>query len=137
MAKDAFAGEAIATALTERWGEELQEGERFDAQLETDEREAKLTVAVVGADGAERHEFEVRVRNGSRGPAAARDTALDATDALVGLWLEDGRPRLPGNSEEREWEGTPVLVTARRINPRLQAEADRLLGESDEGGLDS
>ena len=99
-----------------------------------------VLVALVGADGATRHEFEVRAPQRIGGGGGPRDLALDAADSLLGEWLEDERPRLPGVTALREYEGTPVQVTARLVLPRLQAEADRLLGESDEdegGGLDA
>jgi len=135
MAQAEFSKDAIAAALRERWAEYLREGESFEAEIDAEGKEARVLLAVVDADGSTRHEFEVVAAQRVGGGGGALDVALDAADALVGEWLEDGRPRLPGVSVAREYEGTPVQVTARLVLPRLQAEADRLLdGDEEEGG---
>ncbi len=139
MAKAGFSADAIAAALLERWEEFLHEGEAFEAKVDTEGKETSVTLAVVDADGARRYEFEVKAPQRVGGGAGAVDVALDAADALVGEWLEDGRPRLSGMTAAREYEGTPVQVTTRMVLPRLESEADRLLGEDDDegGGLDA
>lgn len=138
MAKGGFSTEAIAGALAERWEEFLREGESFAAAIESENEETRVVLALVDPDGATRHEFVVVAPQRVGGGRDAAELALDAADALMGEWLEDGRPRLPGVPALREYEGTPVQVTARLVHPRLQAEADRLLGDEDEeGGLDS
>lgn len=136
MAQGGFSRDAIAAALRERWEEYLREGETFEAEIDTGGKEARVLLAVVGADGSTRHEFEVKAPQRVGGKAGALDVAVDAADSLLGEWFEDGRPRLPGVTAEREYEGMPVQVTARLVLPRLQAEADRILGEDedDEGG---
>jgi hypothetical protein len=139
MAQSGFSTEAIAAALEERWEEFLREGESFLAEVDSEGEKARAMLALVDADGATRHEFEVLAPLRVGGGRDARELALDAADALLGEWLEDGRPRLPGIAAPREFDGTPVQVTARLVHPRLQAEADRLLGDDDDegGGLDA
>jgi len=139
MAKGGFSTEAIADALAERWAEYLREGESFSAEVAEEKGETRVVLALVGPDGATRHEFEVVAPQRVGGGGSAAELALDAADALLGEWFEDGRPRLPGVPTAREYEGTTVQVTARLVHPRLDAEADRLLGEDDEegGGLDA
>lgn len=136
MIDTAYAPVAIARALEERWAEELAAGERFEVSLETTDTEALAVLALQGPDASIRYEFAVRTPIGSRGVDGARDLALDAADAILGEWFEDARPRLPGLEMERDYQGSPVWVQARRVAPRLEAEADRLLGDVDEGGLD-
>lgn len=136
MSDTTFAANAISRALAERWEEEIEPGESFDVTLDIDDAQARVVLALVEADASIRHEFQVRTPVGSRGKDGARDLALDAADAVFGEWLEDGRPRLAGLEVERDYQGSPVWVHARRVAPRLDAEADRLLGDSDEGGLD-
>ncbi|WP_373048076.1 hypothetical protein [Vulgatibacter sp.] len=134
-----FSAEAVAAALGERWEEYLQAGESFEAAIDTEGTEARVSITLVDADGATRHEFEVKAPQRVGGAGGSVEVAMDAADALVGQWLEEGRPRLPGVAAAREYEGTPVVVTMRLVHPRLQAEADRLLGDEgdDEGGLDA
>jgi hypothetical protein len=136
MAQAGFSTVAIASALAERWEEFLRPGESFLAEVDTEGERARAMLALVDADGATRYEFEVLAPLQVGGGRDARELALDAADALLGEWLEDERPRLPGVADAREFDGTPVQVTARLVHPRLQAEADRLLGEDegDEGG---
>lgn len=140
---EAFSPDAIAAALRERWEEFLEEGETFEAALVEEDAGARATLALVDAEGATRHEFEVAAPRRVGGGGDARALALDAADALLGEWLEAGRPRLPGRTIAREYEGVVVEVTLRRVHPRLDAEADRILGgdrqEDDDGvgGLDA
>lgn len=126
--------EAVAALLQERWGEHLQQDERFFASVgEAEGQGAKVCLGLEDADGSTRTEFEV-VAPRQAGGRNAVDVALDAADALLGEWLEADRPRPTGHTAPRIWEGIEVQVTVRRLHPRLEAEADRLLGEGDEGG---
>lgn len=136
MIDTSFAPGVISRALAERWADELDEGESFEVSIDVTDAEARVVLSLVGTDASIRHEFQVRTPVGSRGSEGARDLALDAADAVLGEWLEDGRPRLAGLEVERDYQGSPVWVHARRVAPRLEAEADRLLGDGDEGGLD-
>ena len=135
MAQD-FPVDAIARALSERWGEWMREGERFSAELDADEKEAWATLSLLDADDAQRLVFEVRTPIGTRGARRSKELALDAADAVVGEYFEDGRPRPTGLQLSREYQGAPMTVKISLERPRLTAEADRLLGESEDGGLD-
>lgn len=137
MIDTTFAPGVISKALAERWEEEIEAGESFDVTMDYTDTHVTVVLALVEADASIRHEFEVRTPIGSRGKEGARDFALDAADAVLGEWLEDGRPRLSGMEAERDYQGSPVWVQGRRVAPRLEAEADRLLGDGDDGGLDS
>lgn len=121
--------ETIAAALAERWAEDLQAGETFSVEIEDSGPHVRVLFALVAGDGSSRHEFEVVAPRSIGGGKAGLDLALDAADALLGEWFEDGRPRLPATTVEREYERTPVRVTTRLVLPHLEEEADRILGE--------
>ena len=122
---------ALSELLARRWRDSLEPGERF---LAFRGQEGKLAVArftLVSADGATHHEFEVAAEAG-RDPERLLDLVTDACDLSVGAWLEEGRPRLAGTPETRQFEGMAVRLTETVRRPGVEAEADRLLGEPDE-----
>lgn len=124
--------QALNELLARRWREALEPGERFLAHRGVEDGLAVARFALVSGDGATHHEFEVATEVGSAAPDERLDLVADACDLALGAWLEEGRPRLEGIPEEREFGGVPVRLTARVRRPGLEAEADRLLGETED-----
>jgi hypothetical protein len=121
----------LSELLARRWRDALEPGERFEAHRGVEEGLAVARFALVSRDGATHHEFEVAAEVGADS-AARLDLVTDACDLALGAWLEEGRPRLEGIPEEREFEGVPVRLTLRLRRPGLETAADRLLGETEE-----
>lgn len=123
---------SLPALLARRWRDALEPGERFEAFRGLEDRVAVARFALVSRDGATHHEFEVTADTAGGDPEGLLDLVTDACDMALGAWLEEGRPRLEGVPEEREYEGVPVRLTQRVLRPGLVAEANRLLGEDED-----
>lgn len=122
---------ALPELLARRWRDALEPGERFLAFRGVEGKVAVARFTLVSADGATHHEFEVAAE-AKGNPERLLDLVTDACDLSVGAWLEEGRPRLSGVPEMREFEGVEVRLTETVRRPGVEAEADRLLGRKDE-----
>jgi hypothetical protein len=122
---------ALPELLARRWRDALEPGERFLAYRGVEGKLAVARFTLVSADGATHHEFEVAAEAG-RDPDRLLDLVTDACDLSIGAWLEEGRPRLTGVPEARQFEGVPVRLTETIRRPGIEAEADRLLAEKEE-----
>ena len=123
--------QTLPQLLARRWRDSLEPGERFEAHRAIEDGDAVARFALVSEDGSTHHVFEVRAAAAGPDRDERLDLVADACDLALGAWLEEGRPRLEGIPEEREFEGVPVRFTAAVRRPGLEAEADRLLGEGD------
>lgn len=121
----------LAELLARRWRSSVGPDETFDAQRGFEDDLAVARFALVAQDASVRHEFEVAAETAGADRNQRLDLVTDACDLALGAWLEDGRPRLPGIPEKREFEGVSLRFLARVRRPGLEAEADRLLGESE------
>ncbi len=121
--------QALPELLARRWRDSLEPGERFVAFRGVEDELAVARFALVTADGTKHHEFEVATSLRGGDPDDRLDLVTDACDLALGAWLEEGRPRLEGIPEQREFEGVEVRLTTTTRNPGLEAEAERLLRE--------
>jgi len=123
--------------LHRRWSAQLEPGERFIVQGGREEDWFELNLSLEAPDACDRSEVSVRVELAAVHGAEDEALALsaDAAEAVLGRWLEEGRPPPTwADFAEMAYEGHPVHVRHRRRRPALDAEAARLLGASDEEG---
>jgi hypothetical protein len=123
----------LIAELNQRHRDLLKPGERIEIRTEEMAAGVKGRLTVSGAADGSQIEMEVRLdfkRAGLSGDEAL-GLVLDALDLSLGEFLEAGRSEhLPAAFEQRDLHGRTVTFRGRVRKPSLEAEADRLLGES-------
>ena len=126
--------EKVARMLGERYAPWLRPGEQTDLEGSLAPEEIELTLSVERGEGEERWEATVRLDPAGQNQEEVLALALDAADAALAEWLEDGRERRPPPEFEEATFGDETLgLRLRRWSPKLEAAGDALLREEPEG----
>jgi hypothetical protein len=125
--------DGLLAALTQRHRDLLRPGESFELSTQETPRGVRGVIALHGGADGTRTELEARVdlKRAKLDGEEALALVLDALDLTLGEYLESGRSeRLNAAFEEQELEGRPVSLRGRVRHPALEAEANKLLGET-------
>jgi len=128
----------VPQILSMRYQEWLAVGERAGVEGslwgEEESGSAKafveLTVYVDNPARGSRHEATVRLPREGLSERAAIELALDAADAALGEWLEEGREsRHRDLFEEASFDGLSLLLRLRLRHPALEEQAEAIISK--------
>ncbi len=124
----------VSEMLLERYQPWLRPGERTDLCGALTSETVELTLFVergARGEGGERWEATVQLDPAGREEEAVLALALDAADAALSEWLEEGRERRPPPEfEEAKFQGETLGLRLRRRQPKVEEAGDTLLEES-------